>query len=148
MDLIYSTMNKIGKSYFSEILNCDVVITKIDYKKKKALVNKGNVSIAVPLASLRHPRNRSHPTAKSHVSLIETSYSLDARGMRLPEFEIQIDRLIAQLYSEHFPYIEVIHGHGDGVLKNCLKELVLRNPDLTVLDDESGNQGMTRIKLT
>jgi DNA mismatch repair protein MutS2 len=139
---------KVGKNYFSEILNCDVMISKIDYKKKKALVNKGNVSILVPLASLRKGKNNSHPAAKSHVELIETSYILDARGMRLTEFEIETDRLIAQLYGDLFPYIEIIHGHGDGILKNWLKQLVLKNPDLTIMDDESGNQGMTRIKLT
>jgi DNA mismatch repair protein MutS2 len=68
--------------------------------------------------------------------------------MRLQAFEAAVDKLIAQLFNESFPYIEIIHGHGDGILKNWLLEFILKNPDLTILDDDSGNQGMTRVKLT
>jgi DNA mismatch repair protein MutS2 len=138
----------VGKTYFSEILNCDVVISKIDYKKKRAFVNKGNVSVFVPLASLNKSKNKSSANIKSSITIAETSYILDARGMRLIEFEIETDRLIAQLYNDSFPYIEIIHGHGDGILKNWLHQLIKKNPDLSFIDDESGNQGVTRIKLT
>jgi DNA mismatch repair protein MutS2 len=67
--------------------------------------------------------------------------------MRLSELQNLIDGALGDLMSGDIPFISVIHGHGDGVLKNWLRDYLKRSKDFTTEASETGNDGETTITL-
>jgi DNA mismatch repair protein MutS2 len=141
-----------GKMYFSETLNQDVELEKINEKKKVAFVRKGKFSMQVPLSGLFQSRKKSpRPKADVHVAVEidkDDFFSLDCRGMRLNEFSHLVEKQIAALKAGKIPYLEVIHGHGEGILKKWLRDTIRKDKEVMWAQDESGNDGATTIKLS
>jgi len=67
--------------------------------------------------------------------------------MRLSEFEDLIHNHISDLLLGDIPYLNIIHGHGDGVLKGWLKKFIKNQKDLDFDSSEDGNDGSSRIIL-
>ena len=67
--------------------------------------------------------------------------------MRLSEFQNQLDKLLGDLLSGDIPYLSVIHGHGDGVLKNRLRTFLKNSSDFQGESPENGNDGEKKIVL-
>lgn len=72
--------------------------------------------------------------------------SLDCRGSRLETFQSDVSLSLQELVSGDIPYLDIIHGHGDGVLKKWLRQYLKHEQDLewSPLD---GNDGATRVEL-
>lgn len=140
-----------GKDYFCLKLEKTIKITKIDHSKKLAHIGKGNFSMKVPLSSLRVANAKNNHFNSQGSSVIKSSRSskveYDCRGMRLEEFESLINDIISDLILGDIPYLNIIHGHGTGVLKNWLRKFIKENKDLTILPNDTGNDGETRIGL-
>ena len=45
------------------------------------------------------------------------------------------------------PFANIIHGHGDGVLKKWLRNHIKRHPDFKISLNETGNDGESRVEL-
>jgi DNA mismatch repair protein MutS2 len=138
--------------YFCLSLEKTVFVKKTD--KKNAYIGIGNISMKVPLDSLRIA-NKSLSTKKQ--SMTETSSAItkvrqsqleyDCRGMRLEEFQSQVQEIVSDLFLGEVPYVSIIHGHGTGVLKNWLRNYIQKHKDLAIIPNQSGNDGETRIRL-
>ena len=72
---------------------------------------------------------------------------LDVRGMRLTECQSLVENALVDLLNGDVPYISVVHGHGDGILKKWLREYLRRSPDFSGGPPENGNDGETKITL-
>ena len=70
----------------------------------------------------------------------------DVRGMRLEEFQRLADQSIDSLLAGDIPFIDIIHGHGDGILKGWLRKHLKSYSEL-LWDHPDGNDGMTRIEI-
>ena len=72
--------------------------------------------------------------------------TLDSRGVRLEKFQSDVNDSLQDLFSGDIPYLDIIHGHGDGILKKWLREYLKHERDLdwSPLD---GNDGTTRVLL-
>lgn len=139
-----------GKAYFSTFLNQTVTLKSL--KGNKAFVMKGSMTINCPVDSLMLANSSKHIDTKvsAAVSLLpETNVSLeyDCRGMRLNDFESLVNEVIVGLYNNQVPYINFIHGHGEGVLKKWFRGFITKNKDLEIFSDNDGNDGQTRIRL-
>ena len=51
----------------------------------------------------------------------QNSTQLDCRGMKLDQFEKLIESSLFELINGEIPFLEVLHGHGEGVLKKWLR---------------------------
>ena len=83
------------------------------------------------------------------VSKMESSRNLsfDARGMRRDEFLLQAELHVLDVINGDLPFVDIIHGHGDGILKSSLYKLLARFKDEIHFDFVEGNQGTTRVEL-
>ena len=71
---------------------------------------------------------------------------IDCRGMRLSEFETMVEQSLSGLYQGDIPFVNIIHGHGDGILKTWLRQRVEGDRAL-MWETSEGNDGHTEIKL-
>lgn len=140
-----------GKFYYCTSLKAEVLVKKYDERKKIATVSRKNMTIKVPIANLRKassdknkkPVNIHFEKSQRNESRLE----YDCRGMRANEFESFLSKVASDLYRGEAPFVEVIHGHGEGALKKVLKEFLINNKDLAIDDKEDGNDGSTRLVL-
>ena len=106
----------------------------------------------VPLDSLMIANEKASKINKqiSHSGFARRSNSkieYDCRGMRLDEFQNLIETITSDLLMGDSPFINIIHGHGTGVLKNWLRTYVKNHKDLKIDKSETGNDGETKITL-
>ncbi len=147
-DLDISTVKK-GDVVYSFTLKKEFVVQSIDPRRSEITIAKGPIKMTVPVHTLGRSK-RAPVKPKVSVSFVKTSNSqleFDVRGMRLSEFQNLIENALGDLLSGDVPYISVIHGHGDGVLKNWLRDYLKRSRDFQGAPPENGNDGETKITL-
>lgn len=88
--------------------------------------------------------NKSISVHYEKTSLAQTS--IDARGWRLEPFQKLVTDSILELQSGEIPYLDIIHGHGEGVLKKWLRNH-LKNEVEIEWSPQDGNDGVTRVTL-
>jgi DNA mismatch repair protein MutS2 len=138
---------QIGNKYFSVQLGKIVTVKTLTQRKKQATVSAGSIAIQTPISSLREIPSNKRPSNKVTVTMTKSqptsSCVQDCRGMRLDDFILLIDKAIYDLLKSDIPFLEVIHGHGDGILKNWLRKYLKRYEDLNW--EPSDDDGVTRI---
>lgn len=147
-DLDISDIKK-GDTVYSHVLKKEFTVQGIDLRKKEVTIAKGPIKINVPIFTLGRSK-RAPFVPKVSVSFEKPSESqleYDVRGMRLSECQNLIEKALGDLLSGDVPYISVIHGHGDGVLKNWLRDYLKRSRDFQGTLPENGNDGETKIIL-
>ena len=115
----------------------------------------GALSIKTPLSKLMVANQKGNEPKESSSlqggfiqrSGQDSKLEYDCRGMRLEEFQDTIHHALSNLLLGDTPYLNIIHGHGSGVLKNWLRKFIRDHKDITVDTDETGNDGSTRIIL-
>ena len=137
----------VGNYYFSNSLQKDVLFLKRD-KKKNLVVKRKNISITVPLTDLCTSKTNNNVQTFSFTQKREgpSNINLDCRGLRLDEFKSIVDSAIENLMLEDIPYVNIIHGHGDGVLKSWLRKSLKDHRDFDLSFDAT-NDGQTTIKI-
>jgi DNA mismatch repair protein MutS2 len=140
---------KNGDIVYSHVLKKEFSVTGVDPRRKEVTIAKGPIKLTVPIATLGRSK-RAPLKPKVSVSFQKTSNStveLDCRGMRLSEFQNLVENTLGDLLAGDIPYLSVIHGHGDGVLKNWLRDYLKKSRDFQAANAESGNDGETKIIL-
>jgi DNA mismatch repair protein MutS2 len=140
---------KTGDIVYSFILKKEFTVQKIDGRRNEITIAKGPIKLTVPLHTLGTSKRSPHHH-KVSVSFVKTSVSpleVDVRGMRLSEFQNLIEKALGDLLSGDVPYLNIIHGHGDGVLKKWLRDYLRRSRDFQMAEAETGNDGETKIIL-
>lgn len=143
----------VGNRYFSTLLNKQVTLLSID-KKNMATVATPKINIKCSQDTLKILKNnqvpKKQPSQLKYFDHIEwetkdkTEY--DCRGMRLDEFNTLVESALLELLAGKIPYLKLIHGHGEGVLKNWLRTY-LKKHDEFKWQSES-NDGASLITLT
>ena len=136
-----------GGEYFCMTLHKTVLIKKLEQNKKSAHIGLGNISMKVPVDSLRiaNSKQANKSLAPTYISTREIKLEYDCRGMRLEEFQNLIQSITGDLMLGDVPFITIVHGHGTGVLKSWLRAHVKNSKDVTIAIDDTGNDGQTRI---
>ena len=126
------------------------VVKKI--KGKKAFVEAGKLKTWVPFDELNLTLNQNSPKKERvRVNVIKESRNrsmkLDARGMRRDEFLKSAEEHILDVINGDIPFVDIIHGHGDGILKSSLKGILKRYSADIDYGHVEGNMGTTRVEL-
>jgi DNA mismatch repair protein MutS2 len=140
---------KVGDTVYSITLKKEFTIFSIDTRKNEVQIGKGPIKISVPVRTLASSK-RAPQQPKVSVTFHKKSDALfehDVRGMRLSECQNLIENALGDLLTGDIPFINIIHGHGDGVLKNWLRTYVKKSKDFQLDSSESGNDGESRIIL-
>lgn len=140
---------KVGDTVYSMTLKKEFTVLNIDSRKNEVQIGKGPIKINVPISTLGNSK-RAPAQPKVSVSFNKNTnaqFEYDVRGMRLSETQNLIENALGDLLSGDVPFINIIHGHGDGVLKNWLRDHVKKARDFQIDTSESGNDGETRIIL-
>jgi DNA mismatch repair protein MutS2 len=140
---------KTGDTVYSFIMKKEFTVHGIDLRRREVTIAKGPIKLTVPVHSLGRSK-RAPQKPKVSVSFHKTSDAYvehDVRGMRLSEFQSLIEKAFGDLLSGDVPYLNVIHGHGDGVLKNWLRDHLKKSKDFKAEMPENGNDGETKISL-
>lgn len=147
-DLDLATL-KPGDMIYSFVLKKEFLVHSIDLRKKEVVIGKGPIKMTVPAHTLGSSKKASL-APKVSVSFQKNSnakFEYDVRGLRLSECQSIIENALGDLLTGDIPFINVIHGHGDGVLKNWLRDYVKKHKEFQQDSSESGNDGETRIVL-
>ncbi len=143
---------KVGNYYLNTFLKKDVQLKSIDWRKRQAVVIKGHLTVTVPLNTFRKGTTTSKSFQQIRISVHRElnearPYILDCRGMRLEEFQHLVERGLADLLAGELPFLNVIHGHGDGILKSWLRSTISKNSNFRWSIPENGNDGETEIRI-
>ncbi len=138
---IYKPLRKIGKAL------------KVDEDDKKVLLSfSNNFKIEADFDDLAFgPGGKPNTPSKftfSYTKNRNEKFILDARGMRLDEFKNEVELMVSDLFANNLPYVEIIHGHGNGILKNWLRSFIAKNSDLEIEIPKDSGDGITRIRLS
>jgi DNA mismatch repair protein MutS2 len=144
---------KIGAKYFFPMLDRNVELKSMNEKRNEAQIMNGNITVRCKLDELFLPKGNKGskatlPSVSIHIEKSENlSHHYDCRGMRLEEFENQIEKAISSLILGEIPFLNIVHGHGDGVLKAWLRKYLKSFNNLSYEIPEHSHDGATRINL-
>jgi DNA mismatch repair protein MutS2 len=144
---------KIGAKYFFPMLDRNVELKSMNEKRNEAQIMNGNITVRCKLDELFLPKGNKGskatlPSVSIHIEKSENlSHHYDCRGMRLEEFENQIEKAISSLILGEIPFLHIVHGHGDGVLKAWLRKYLKSFNNLSYEIPEHSHDGATRINL-
>lgn len=135
-------------SYHSKKLGRTVKVLEINKNKNEALVQAGNIKMKLPLSDIMEIKSKVHNISPTIEMKTQATIEIDCRGMRLEEFKDEVFKHLTNLSLEEIPFLNIIHGHGDGVLKKWLREFLRTNKDYKIDHVENdSNDGQTRIVL-
>jgi DNA mismatch repair protein MutS2 len=140
---------KIGDLVLSLVLKKEFTVISMDTRKGEVTIGKGPIKLTVPLSTLSKSSRakNSNPIKVSFERSSQSHVEYDVRGMRLSEFQNLIDKALGDLLSGDIPYLSIIHGHGDGILKNWLRNHLSKSRDFNIVQTDSGNDGETKVAL-
>lgn len=142
---------KVGDIVFSLKLRKDFTVLALDQRKKDVTIGKGPMKFSVPYHTLTKNKgaqlNLNNNVRVSFQKTHNTTFEYDVRGMRLSECQNLIENALGDLLSGDVPFLNIVHGHGDGVLKKWLRDYLKRSPDFQWDRTESGNDGETKITI-
>ncbi len=139
---------EVGGKYRSLLFNCNVEVLAINERKKEAQVSIKGKNVWTSLSSLSSLSKGEVAPKKVSVHISRqsrTSLEVDGRGQRLEEFEREVLGALEALVAGDIPYLTVIHGHGEGVLKRWLRGYLSKQTDFH-WEPTDGNDGSTLIK--
>ncbi len=142
---------EIGERCLFIPLNREGEVVKINEKRKKVtLLMKGNMKIEAKFSELGKPRSSAQKQDFQFQvqKTKETSLKVDGRGMRLDEFKEKVEFALSDVMLGEIPFVEIIHGHGDGILKNWLREHLKLHPDLRFEIPKESQDGVTVVRLS
>ncbi len=96
-------------------------------QKQKAKVIVGNMTLSAPLTDLEHSRApidiQPYKSVKSTVMQTnEVHHLIDVRGLRKEETLVRLEQFIDNALMANLKYLKIIHGKGNGVLKQVVRE--------------------------
>lgn len=155
-DDIYSHLRPIAfeeitlnMTLFSVVVKKNIKVAQLNPRKKEVQIQHGALSVWVSPQTLRWPSGiKPVSTPKVHIHVDRTvkgELEIDCRGMRLEEFQKSCEMAIEEVYSGEIPFVTIIHGHGDGILKTWLRNHLKKEYKDLRWENIEGNDGCTKI---
>lgn len=150
----YTSLNldqlKVGDKVFSLKLKKEFTVKSIHLRSKSLIISKGPISLNVKAHEVTHAQSSEQQPQEVSVSIHKSrspSFEVDGRGLRLSDFQNKVENSLGDLLTGDIPFLTIIHGHGDGILKKWVRNYIKRSKDFTFEPSELGNDGETRVVL-
>ena len=134
---------------FSINIRKNVKVVQVNSRRKEVQIQHGALSVWATSDSLRWPSGaKPINTVRINVErTVKGDIEIDCRGMRLDEFQKTCEQAIEEVFSGEIPFVTIIHGHGDGILKNWLRTFLKKEYRELHWENIEGNDGCTKISL-
>jgi DNA mismatch repair protein MutS2 len=152
---IYAHMNRIqiedihsGMTVFSLTIRKNVKVQNVNLRKKEVQIQNGALSVWVSPETLRYASGSKPNIPRISINIqksVRGDIEIDCRGMRLEEFQKASEQAIDEVITGEIPFVTIIHGHGDGVLKNWLRNYLKKEHRDLRWENIEGNDGCTKI---
>lgn len=139
---------KTNDTVFSVVIRKNVKVLNTNPRKKEIQIQHGALSVWVSPSTLRYPSGSKPPAPKVSINIqksVRGEIEVDCRGMRLEEFQKIAEQSIDEVITGEIPFVTIIHGHGDGVLKNWLRSYLRKEHRDLRWENIEGNDGCTKI---
>jgi len=136
------------QTLFSVALKKTVKVQQLNSRKREVQIAHGQVSVWVSPETLRYSSGQKSPTPKISVTIqreVKGDIEVDCRGMRLDEFQKVCEQSIDEVVTGEIPFVTIIHGHGDGILKNWLRNYLKKEHRDLRWENIEGNDGCTKV---
>ena len=153
---VYSHMRVIGfddiqnnMTLFSVTIRKNVKVVQLNPRKHEIQIQHGALSVWVNAESLRWPSG-AQPKSQVRIHVersVKGDIEIDCRGMRLDEFQKTCEQAIEEVFSGEIPFVTIVHGHGNGVLKNWLRSYLKKEFKELHWENIEGNDGCTKISI-
>ncbi len=150
LPIIHFENIKLQMTLFSLNLKKNVLVTGLNQRKKEVQIKNGQLTLWVNASSLRQTQGSKEYLQKVYVHIDKKTVGkieYDCRGMRLEEFSKVCEQAISELINGDIPFVTIIHGHGDGVLKKWLRLELSKNYRELKWENIEGNDGCTKISI-
>ena len=140
---------QINMTLFSITVRKNVKVVQLNPRKNEIQIQHGALSVWVNAATLRWPSGvQPKPQVRIHVERsVKGDIEIDCRGMRLDEFQKTCEQAIEEVFSGEIPFVTIVHGHGNGVLKNWLRTYLKKQYKDLNWENIEGNDGCTKISV-
>ncbi|WP_127715278.1 Smr/MutS family protein [Halobacteriovorax sp. HLS] len=138
----------IGDQLLAKPFNKVVTVQSINERKKEIQVLNGKMSIWMASKNL-YPTHHKRVAKEVQINITRTVHGkleIDGRGLRLEEFQRLVEDTLHELISGDIPFLNIVHGHGEGVLKKWLRGYLTSFKEIE-FSSEEGNDGATRVTL-
>ena len=137
---------QINMTVFSVTIKKNVKVVQLNQRKQEIQIQHGALSVWVNENSLRWPSGVKPREVRINIErVVKGDIEIDCRGMRLEEFQKICEQAIDEVYSGEIPFVTIIHGHGDGILKNWLRNTLRKEYKDLRWENIEGNDGCTKI---
>ena len=106
---------------------------------------KGNRLEKVNKAAWKKATSPAYSPRKSGVDLNEKvesfSFNIDLRGKRAEEAIPELDRIMNDAILLGYPELRIVHGKGDGVLRNIVRTHLKNYKEVSHMEDEHADRG-------
>ncbi|MBC7714345.1 MAG: Smr/MutS family protein [Rhizobacter sp.] len=133
---------------FSLTAKKNVKVQNVNPRKKEVQIQHGALSVWVKADSLRYASGVKPKIPRITINVhkaVSGDIEVDCRGMRLEEFQKIAEQSIDEVITGEIPFVTIIHGHGDGVLKNWLRTYLKKEHRDLRWENIEGNDGCTKI---
>ncbi len=155
VEMIYSHLKEISfedirlnQYYFSLTVRKNVKVQNINPRKSEVQIQHGALSVWVTADTLRYSSGSTPPKPQVKINVqksVRGDIEVDCRGMRLEEFQKICEQSIDEVITGEIPFVTIVHGHGDGVLKNWLRSFLKKEHRDLRWENIEGNDGCTKI---
>lgn len=130
----------------------------VELRGKDAVIAVGTVRMRVPQDRLRRVGGRRAQQVQvrttgpetSGLAALTASTRLDLRGQRVDEVQGALLRFLDAAVSANAERVEVLHGKGTGALRQTVRELLAKQPEVVDFEDapwDEGGPGVTIVTL-
>ena len=139
---------QINMTVFSVNIKKNVKVIQLNSRKQEIQIQHGALSVWVTSQTLRWPSGSKPIVPNVRINIeraVRGDIEIDCRGMRLDEFQKACEQAIDEVFSGEIPFVTIIHGHGDGILKNWLRNTLRKEHKDLRWENIEGNDGCTKI---
>jgi DNA mismatch repair protein MutS2 len=139
---------QMNMTVFSVNIKKNVKVVQLNARRKEIQIQHGALSVWTTSETLRWPSGAKPTSPNVRINIERTvkgEIEIDCRGMRLEEFVKTCEQAIEEVFSDEIPFVTIIHGHGDGILKNWLRNFLKKEYKDLRWENIEGNDGCTKI---
>jgi DNA mismatch repair protein MutS2 len=127
----------------------------MELKGKDAVVALGGIRSTIKLNRLEQVKapktEKSTRTAMRGIDMNDRmahfGLTLDVRGKRGEEVYVILDQYMNDALLLGVPEVRILHGKGDGILRNLVKEQLKRYREVKLVQDEHADRGGAGISI-
>jgi DNA mismatch repair protein MutS2 len=117
----------------------------ISIEDETAELQMGSLKLRQPIDGLRR-LGRAKPAQQERSVYRSTpapyvSMEIDLRGQRAVEIEPVLEKYLQDAYLSGLPYVRIIHGKGTGALRQVVRDILKKTPQVERQETAAQNQG-------